>query len=148
MVPHQGSTLKSCQVSLKGSGPQGSTQKFYIKVSSEGLWVPHKESKVPDSFHIKSGCAVAEENLALPRGDHWTPPTPLPTLGKRFLEPRRPVGRALRVPPLRCPSRAGARFPRKCLGWRWIWDLAGHWESVFKANSPRQAQFKNQHGSR
>ena len=74
----------------------------------------------------KSGCAVAEANLALLMGDDRVPPTPLPTLGKRFLEPRRPLGRALRAPPLRCPSQAEARFPRKCLGCRWTWGLAGH----------------------
>ena len=58
---------------------------------------------------------------------------PLPTLGKRLLEPRRPLVGAFRRSSGVCPSPAGFSFFREKTLQKWSGCLAGHWGERFQA---------------
>ena len=58
---------------------------------------------------------------------------PLPTLGKRLLEPRRPLVGAFRRSSGVCPSPAGFSFFREIALQKWSGCLAGHWGERFQA---------------
>ena len=58
---------------------------------------------------------------------------PLPTLGKRLLEPRRPLVGAFRRSSGVRPSPAGFSFFREIALQKWSGCLAGHWGERFQA---------------
>ena len=58
---------------------------------------------------------------------------PLPTLGKRLLEPRRPLVGAFRRSSGVRPSPAGFNFFREIALQKWSGCLAGHWGELFQA---------------
>ena len=59
--------------------------------------------------------------------------TPLPTLGKRLLEPRRPLVGAFRRSSGVCPSPAGFSFFSEMVLQKWSGCFAGHWGELFQA---------------
>ena len=71
------------------------------------------------------------------------PTTPLPTLGKPFPEPRRPLVGAFRPSSRVCPPQAGFSFLREMVLQKWSGCLAGHRGELFQAKFGNEGELEN-----